>query len=163
MAIAVHPKTWIERRRARRDADYWIGHGFESRYPWRVAELTSDAERRACARSLRSVIGEVRGEKLPGATPLRRASLRPHLARLEALEARLGDGDSGVGRRHARSQRSPDEPRQLLLRRGRLGRAVASPSARAAADALMYDLAALAIAAACFAFIFVLVYVLERI
>ncbi len=91
MAIAVHPRTWLERRRARRDADYWIGHGFESRYPWRAAELTSERERRECARSLHSVIGEVRGVKMPGATPLRRAALRPHLALLETLEARLRD------------------------------------------------------------------------
>ena len=93
MALAVHPRAWLERRRARKEADYWIGHGFDSRYPWRVAELTSDRERRQCARSLRGVIAEVQGSKLPGAAPLRRAALRPHLGQLVALEERLrGDG-----------------------------------------------------------------------
>ena len=92
MAVAAHPRHWFERRRARRQADYWIAHGFEARYPWRVAELTREDERLACARSLRSVIGEVRGAKLPGAAPLRRAALRPQLALLEELEARLRDG-----------------------------------------------------------------------
>jgi hypothetical protein len=92
MAIAVHPRAWLTRRRERREADYWIAHGFESRYPWRVVELTSERERKLCARSLRGVIGEVRGTKLPGATPLRSAQLRPHLAQLESLEAQLRDG-----------------------------------------------------------------------
>ena len=92
MAIAQQPRAWLERRRARGDADYWIAHGFESRYPWRVAELTSERTRKARARSLASVLREVRGSSLPGATPLRRAALRPHLARLEAIEARLLDG-----------------------------------------------------------------------
>jgi hypothetical protein len=91
MAIAVHPKVWLEHRRARREADSWIGHGFESRYPWRVAELTSERERRLCARSLHGVIEEVSGRSLPGAAPIRCAALRPHVARLEAIEARLRD------------------------------------------------------------------------
>jgi hypothetical protein len=89
MAAIAHPRAWLERRRARRDADYWIGHGFAARYPWRVAELTGERERRACARSLRGVIGELDGSKLPGATPLRRAALRPYLALFEAIEQRL--------------------------------------------------------------------------
>ena len=93
MAIAVQPRAWLKRRRERREADFWIAHGFESRYPWRVAELTSEHERRLCARALRSVIDEVRGKKLPGATPLRSAQLRPRLMQLEAIEARLRDGE----------------------------------------------------------------------
>ncbi len=99
MAIAVHPRAWLERRRERREADYWIAHGFESRCPWRVSELTSERERRLCARSLHGVIEEVSGKKLPGAAPIRRAALRPHLARLEAIETRLRDGEpvSGAG------------------------------------------------------------------
>jgi hypothetical protein len=92
MAIALHPRTWVERRRARRDADYWIGHGFESRYPWRVAELTSARERAQCARSLHGVIGELEGSRLPGTVPLRIAALRPHLPLLGRLERRLRDG-----------------------------------------------------------------------
>ena len=27
----VHPRAWLERRRARAEADYWIRHGFEQR------------------------------------------------------------------------------------------------------------------------------------
>jgi hypothetical protein len=89
MAAIAHPRAWLERRRLRHDADYWIGHGFESRYPWRVVELTSERERKQCARAVRSVIGELDGSKLPGATPLRRAALRPYCELFVALEARL--------------------------------------------------------------------------
>jgi hypothetical protein len=89
MATIGHPRAWLDRRRLRHDADYWIGHGFESRYPWRVVELTSERERKQCARSVRSVIGELDGSKLPGATPLRRAALRPYSELFVALEARL--------------------------------------------------------------------------
>jgi hypothetical protein len=91
MTTLTHPRAWLERRRARAEADYWIGHGFESRHPWRAAELTSPRERKLCARSLHGVLGELRGSKLPGAAPLRTASLRPHAALLEAIEARLLD------------------------------------------------------------------------
>jgi hypothetical protein len=91
MATLTHPRAWLERRRARAEADYWIGHGFESRHPWRAAELTSTSERKLCARSLHGVLGELRGTKLPGAAPLRSASLRPHANLLEAIETRLLD------------------------------------------------------------------------
>jgi hypothetical protein len=99
MAVVIHPGAWLERRRARRRADYRIAHGLESRYPWRVAELTSTRERKACARALAGVIGELTGEKLPGAAPLRRAALRPHLARFEQLRRRLLDDEpvTGIG------------------------------------------------------------------
>ncbi len=93
MATTADPRTWLARRRARRDADHWIAHGFESRYPWRVAELTSERERKACARSLRGVLKEISGERLPGATPLRSGALRPHLALLESIEHRLTDAE----------------------------------------------------------------------
>ncbi len=89
MFAIARPSAWLERRRARREADYWIGHGFESRYPWRVAELTCERERQSCARSVRGVISEIDGTNLPGATPLRGGALRPHLAVLEAIEGRL--------------------------------------------------------------------------
>ena len=92
MATVVHPRAWLERRRARRQADYWIAHGFESRYPWRVAELTSERERKACAHSVRGVLRELYGTTLPGAVPLRRGAVRPHLELLEAIERRLVDG-----------------------------------------------------------------------
>jgi hypothetical protein len=91
VATIAHPREWLERRRARATADCWIGHGFESRYAWRAAELTSLRERKLSARSLHSVLGELRGAKLPGAAPLRTGQLRPHIDLLEAIEARLLD------------------------------------------------------------------------
>jgi hypothetical protein len=91
MSTITHPKVWLERRRARTEADHWIAHGFESRYPWRAAELTSIRERRSCARSLHGVLGEVAGSKLPGPAPLRSAALRPHTILLEQIETRLHD------------------------------------------------------------------------
>jgi hypothetical protein len=89
VATIAHPRAWLEHRRARAEADYWIGHGFESRFPWRVAELTTRRERRICARSVHSVLGELGGSLLPGAAPVRTRSLRPHASLLEAIEARL--------------------------------------------------------------------------
>ncbi len=99
MELLVHPRAWLEKRRARAEADRWIGHGFESRYQWRVAELTSERERKSCARAIRSVIDELEGSKLPGAAPLRTGALRPHLDVLHEIEARLTDGSpvSAVG------------------------------------------------------------------
>ena len=99
MTSLVHPRAWLERRRARTEADHWIGHGFQSRYPWRVAELTAPRERKLSARSLHGVLAEINGSKLPGAAPLRVASLRPHFALLELIEARLLDSEpvSAVG------------------------------------------------------------------
>ena len=87
----VHPRAWLERRRARAEADYWIRHGFDSRFQWRVEELTTPRERKLCARSLRGVLGELDGTKLPGAAPLRTSQLRPHIGLLEAIETRLLD------------------------------------------------------------------------
>jgi hypothetical protein len=99
MATLVHPRAWIDRRRARAEADHWIGHGFEARYHWRVAELTAPRERRLSARSIRRVRAEIDGSRLPGVVPTRRAALRPHAALLEAIEARLLDEEpvSGLG------------------------------------------------------------------
>ena len=91
MAVAAHPRVWFERRRARRQADYWIAHGFESRYPERVAELTSARERKATARSLAQVIRELQGRSLPGAAPLQRSQLRPWLELFDRLQRRLLD------------------------------------------------------------------------
>lgn len=99
MAMLVHPGAWLERRRARAEADRWIGHGFESRYHWRVVELTSERERKLCARSIHGVLAELDGSKLPGATPIRVGTLRPYAALLEAIEGRLLGGApvSGIG------------------------------------------------------------------
>ncbi len=91
MATIAHPRAWLERRRARSEADGWIRHGFESRFQWRVDELTTLRERKLDARSLRGVIGELDGTKLAGAAPLRANALRRHIALLEAIEERLLD------------------------------------------------------------------------
>ena len=92
MQAPLHLRAWSEHRRARREADTWISLGFESDYPDRAAELTSERERKLCARSLRAVLGELNGSKLPGATPLRSRALRPHAALIARLERRLRDG-----------------------------------------------------------------------
>jgi hypothetical protein len=89
MTTLAHPRSWLERRRARHEADVWIRRGFESRYPWRVAELTSARERRSCARCVRSVFDELEGRRLPGATPLQGRALVADVALLEAVERRL--------------------------------------------------------------------------
>lgn len=90
------PRAWLERRRERRTADEWIAHGFDSRFRWRVAELTSDAERRLLARELRGVVSEVYGTRLPGPTPLRLGALRPHVLLLDAIADRLARLDEPV-------------------------------------------------------------------
>jgi hypothetical protein len=91
VATIAHPRAWLERRRARTEADYWIRHGFDSRFRWRVDELTAPRECKLCARSLRGVVAELGGTKLPGAAPLRTNQLRPHVAMLAAIEGRLLD------------------------------------------------------------------------
>jgi len=80
-------------RHHRRAADTWISRGFESGYPWRVAELTSPKERRLAARALRSVIARVEGTALAGPVPLMTASLRPHVDALSTIERRLRNDD----------------------------------------------------------------------
>ena len=159
----VHPRAWLERRRARTEADYWIRHGFDSRFQWRVDELTAPRERKLCARSLRGVLGELDGTKLPGAAPLRTGQLRPHIGLLEAIEARLLDDAAGRRCRDARSQRAPDEPGQLSLHRTGRRRVVPARRPRRAGGSLMFDLAALGIAAVCFAFCFFFLFVMEKV
>lgn len=89
------PGRWLQRRRERRVADEWIGHGFTSRYAWRVAELTSARERRLLARELRSVAAEARGTRLPGPTPLS-SGLWAHADLLDAIALRLARLDDPV-------------------------------------------------------------------
>lgn len=62
-----------------------------SRYAWRADELTSERGRRALARSLRRVVGEVNGRLLPGAVPINRYGLRPHVGDLLRLARALAD------------------------------------------------------------------------
>ena len=99
MEVGLSRSSRVSARRHRRAADGWIHRGFESGYPWRVAELTSPKERRLAARALRSVIARVEGTSLAGPVPLMTASLRPHVDALAAIERRLRDEDpvSGAG------------------------------------------------------------------
>ena len=121
------------------------------------------ASARSCARALAGVLGELRGTKLPGATPLRTTALRPHVERLEAIDARLLDGEPVAAAGMLAVSDLLTSPDSCLFAEvdsveSSLRRVLVKLTVL-----LMYDLAALAIAAACFAFIFVLRYVLEKI
>jgi hypothetical protein len=86
---------WDDRRRLRASADDWIARGCEnpkaSRYDWRIDELTSVRERRQLGRSVRGIVPALAAGRLPGASPLNRATLRPYRAELIALADRLDD------------------------------------------------------------------------
>jgi hypothetical protein len=94
---AIH--SWIDRRRARPEADAWIagcnGSGANG-YAWRVDELTSRRERKRLGRSVRSIVPELSAGRLPGASPLNRVALRPYRSELIALADRLDDLDRPV-------------------------------------------------------------------
>src|SRR5215467_13539104 len=91
--------------------------------------------------------------------------------RRASTACRAARGDRGAtprrrpdrSRGHARRRRAPDESRQLPLHRRRLRRVVRAGSPGQAEARVMFDVAALAVAAACFAFIYLLLRVLERI
>ncbi len=90
----------VELSRRRQIADGWLrsvrGCAPTSRYAWRAVELTSQRERRTLARSLRRVVGEVNGRLLPGAVPINRFGLRPHVSHLQQLARALDDTSSPV-------------------------------------------------------------------
>jgi hypothetical protein len=77
--------------RQRADANDWIRRGYESRFRWRVAELTSRRERKTIARSVRGVIRELDAGAPLGPVPLNRRALRANRSLLEALSGRLVD------------------------------------------------------------------------
>jgi hypothetical protein len=58
-------------------------------FAWRVAELTSSRERLALARSLGDLVDDLSSHTLPGAAPVNRVGLRPHVDELLSLAARL--------------------------------------------------------------------------
>ena len=88
-------RAYLELSRQRRVADDWLRLvttcASTSRYAWRAEELTSGRERRALARSLRRVVGEVNGRLLPGGVPINRSGLRPHVSDLCRLAVELED------------------------------------------------------------------------
>ncbi len=91
------PSRWrpVARARLRRIADaQLLGGAAPEAFPhlhWRALELTSARNRRAAARSLRSLLAELDGRRLPGASPLNRAAARPHARLIETLADRLED------------------------------------------------------------------------
>lgn len=86
---------WDDRRRLRASADQWIARGYEnpkaSRYGWRIDELTSARERKQLGRSVRGIVPALAAARMPGASPLNRATLRPYRAELIALANRLDE------------------------------------------------------------------------
>jgi hypothetical protein len=89
-----------ELSRRRRVADAWLlrhplGDPIQQ-HAWRADELTSRRERRALARSLWTVIGEVDGRLLPGPVPINRVGLRPYLGDLRLLAGTLDDRETTV-------------------------------------------------------------------
>jgi hypothetical protein len=94
LGVLLALRRWAERDRIRAAADAWIARGYEnraSRYGWRIDELTSWRERRLLGRSVRSIVPELAAGRLPGASPLNRAALRPFRSELIALADRLHD------------------------------------------------------------------------
>lgn len=79
----------------RREADQWLRRHrafMFSPHAWRAAQLTSEKSRRSLASSLRGIVDELEGPiRLPGASPLNRQGVRPHVRVVEALANRLDD------------------------------------------------------------------------
>ena len=155
MAIAVHPRAWLERRRERREADYWIAHGFESRYPWRVTELTSERERRLCARALHGVIDEVSGNEASRCGADRGVQRSGHTSPASRRSRRGScDGEPVSAAGMLAVNELLTSPASCLFTEVESVEPLLRRVPREVEGRLMYDLAALAIAAACFAFIF---------
>ncbi|HXY16885.1 MAG TPA: hypothetical protein VEH79_01795 [Gaiellaceae bacterium] len=88
-------RSALDLSRRRREADSWLRTMSHcppsSRYAWRAAELTSSRERRILARSLRRLVGELRGRLIPGVVPLNRVKLGPYVPHIELVARRLAD------------------------------------------------------------------------
>ncbi len=152
-------------------------HSASALLTWREAELTSERKRKALARSLRHVVRELEGGVLPGAVPLNRFAARPHVDLIRALSERLAALERPVtaqGMLLARRLRHRRLRQPALRTRARRESSESSSSAawprsrprcstRRMGACAMFDLAAIAIAAACFIFIFVVRWALERI
>jgi len=93
--------TRFELVRARREADRCLlyaeaGAPTSSAFAWRIAELTSDRERRGLAASLRDLVDDLSSHRLPGAAPVNRTGVRPYADLLRALVDRLERRDLPV-------------------------------------------------------------------
>ncbi|MGZ8697677.1 MAG: hypothetical protein ACXWZ1_10040 [Gaiellaceae bacterium] len=66
---------------------------------WRASELVSRRNRRVLARSLHAIVGESEGRLAPGASPLNRRGVRPHLDLVRALAERAGKLEEPVSPR----------------------------------------------------------------
>ena len=91
----------LELARSRRDADRVLREGdagapISSAFAWRVAELTNAHERDMLAGSLRALVADLSPGRLPGASPVNRAALRPQADLLLALADRLERRDGPV-------------------------------------------------------------------
>ena len=127
-----HPRVWLKHRRARAEADDWIGHGFADALPvaCRRADHKSASGDRAPVRCTAcSASCPVRS--CPAPLPLRTAALRPYVraARSRSKVRRL-DYASGISRRDGGRQRTADESRVVACSKA-VGRRRARPADRA--------------------------------
>jgi hypothetical protein len=96
VAVSLHGLLhWRADRARRHAADELLRSGFEPHghraLRARAAELRSDRNRHALARSLHAVVHELEGGTLPGASPLNRVAARPQVELFRQLESRLLD------------------------------------------------------------------------
>lgn len=93
--------AYAELARLRRSADRELRLGrkaylHSALVEWRAGELTSPHNRTVLAGSLAHLESEVSPDRLPGASPLNRAAVRPHLDLVRQLAARMDAVDEPV-------------------------------------------------------------------
>jgi hypothetical protein len=93
--------AYTELARLRRSADRELRLGRKAYLhsplvEWRAGELTSPHNRNVLARSLAHLESEVSASRLPGASPLNRTAVRPHLGLVRQLAARMDAVDEPV-------------------------------------------------------------------
>jgi len=94
--------AWLRGPRRRREADALLrsSAGRWEHHPavaWRAAELTSPCERQTLARSLRSVVSEVRDPRTRFSTSILNRQLGRHAWEFESLAERIADLHRPVG------------------------------------------------------------------
>ena len=87
------------RERARADRLLLAGHGSSPELEWRTEELTSDRQRQALAKSLRSLIASLGQNVVMTAQVVNRPAARAQRAKLTALADRLARLDKPVDAR----------------------------------------------------------------
>ena len=96
------PRGWWRGRRelraAREEADAALLHSVSpaASTVWRAAEVTSEANRRAVARSIRRLVKSADARYLPGATPVNRLAVRQAGETLQAFADLLSDMERPV-------------------------------------------------------------------